>query len=34
MQAMLGCKAKEMASHVSWGELVAASGMIAITYEA
>lgn len=34
MQAMLGCKAKELASYVSWGELVAASGMIAITYEA
>ena len=34
MQAMLGCKAKEMASYASWAELVAASGMIGITYEA
>jgi dienelactone hydrolase len=31
-QAMIGCKLKEMGSYVSWGELTAASGMIAITY--
>src|SRR5260370_35239992 len=32
VRAMLGCKAKEMASYDSWGRLVAASGMVAITY--
>jgi dienelactone hydrolase len=31
-QTRLGCKQKEMASYVSWSRLVAASGMIAITY--
>ena len=33
-QKMLGCKLKEMASYVSWGQLTAASGMAAITYSA
>jgi len=28
----LGCKLKEMESYITWGKLVAASGMIAITY--
>ncbi|MFN7931235.1 MAG: alpha/beta hydrolase [Blastocatellia bacterium] len=32
MQKMLGCKLKEMASYVSWAQLVAASGMVAVTY--
>jgi len=32
MQRMLGCKFKEMASYVSWGQLTAASGLVAITY--
>ena len=27
-----GCKLKDMASYVSWGRLVAASGMIGVTY--
>ena len=31
-ERMLGCKFKEMESFISWGKLVAASGMIAITY--
>ena len=29
---MLGCKLKEMASYISWGQLVAASGMSAVTF--
>jgi hypothetical protein len=29
---MLGCRFKEMAMSVSWGQLIAASGMIAIAY--
>lgn len=33
-QKMLGCKLKEMASYVSWAQLTAASGMVAITYSA
>jgi hypothetical protein len=33
MRRMLGCIAKEMASYVSWARLVAASGMVGITYE-
>ncbi|HYV03054.1 MAG TPA: hypothetical protein VFB82_00610 [Blastocatellia bacterium] len=33
-QRILGCKFKEMASYASWGQLTAASGMIAITYSA
>ena len=33
-QKMLGCKLKEMGSYISWGELTAASGMVAITYSA
>jgi hypothetical protein len=28
----VGCKLKEMASYVSWGQLTAASGLVAITY--
>src|SRR5262245_30041102 len=31
-QKMLGCKFKEMGSSTSWGRLIAASGIAAITY--
>ena len=31
-QKMLGCLQKDMASYVGWAELVAASGLVAITY--
>jgi dienelactone hydrolase len=31
-QRILGCKQKEMGSYISWGKLVAASGLVAITY--
>lgn len=31
-EKMLGCRFKEMAMSVSWGQLIAASGMIAIAY--
>ena len=31
-QKMLGCKQKEMGSYISWAQLAAASGLIAITY--
>jgi hypothetical protein len=31
-QARLGCRQKEMASYVSWSRLIAASGLVAITY--
>lgn len=31
-QRMLGCKQKEMESYISWGQLVAALGLVAITY--
>lgn len=31
-QAVLGCKFKEMESFISWGQLAAASGLVAITY--
>jgi dienelactone hydrolase len=31
-RAHLGCRLKEMAAYVSWGRLVAASGLAAITY--
>jgi hypothetical protein len=31
-QRVLGCKFKELGSSVSWGRLMAASGMVAITY--
>ena len=34
MQKMLGCKLKEMGSYISWAQLVAASGMVAVTYSA
>lgn len=34
IQAMLGCKLKEMGSYISWGRLAAASGLVAITYSA
>jgi hypothetical protein len=33
-QKMLGCKLKEMGSYISWGQLTAASGLVAITYSA
>lgn len=32
MQRILGCKGKEMESYISWGRLVAASGLVGITY--
>ncbi len=32
-QRMLGCKFRDMGAFVSWAQLVAVSGMIAITYE-
>ncbi|MDQ3011645.1 MAG: alpha/beta hydrolase [Acidobacteriota bacterium] len=32
MQKMLGCKLKEMGAYVSWAQLAAASGLVAITY--
>ena len=31
-QKLLGCKLKEMESYISWGQLAAASGLVAITY--
>jgi acetyl esterase/lipase len=31
-EAHVGCKFKEMGSSISWGQLMAASGMVAITY--
>jgi len=31
-EAMVGCKLKDMQGYVSWGELLAASGLIAVTY--
>lgn len=31
-QKMLGCKLKEMESYISWGQLTAASGLVAIIY--
>lgn len=31
-QRMLGCKFKEMGAYISWGQLTAASGLVAITY--
>jgi len=31
-QKMLGCKLKDMEFYVSWGQLAAASGLVAITY--
>jgi hypothetical protein len=31
-QAILGCKFKEMESFISWGQVAAASGLVAITY--
>jgi acetyl esterase/lipase len=34
IQKMLGCKLKEMGSYISWAQLVAASGLVAITYSA
>jgi len=33
-QKMLGCRLKEMGSYISWGQLTAASGMVAIAYSA
>lgn len=32
MQKMLGCKLKEMGSYVSWAQLAAVSGLVAVTY--
>jgi len=32
IQKMLGCKFKEMGAYISWGQLTAASGLVAITY--
>ena len=32
VQKFLGCKTKEMASYISWGQLAAASGLVGITY--
>src|SRR4029453_14614763 len=31
-EKFLGCKFKEMGSYISWAQLVAASGMVAVTY--
>ena len=31
-EAVLGCKQKEMGACVSWGQLLAASGLVAVTY--
>jgi hypothetical protein len=31
-ERMLGCKLKDMGHYVSWGRLVAASGLVAVTY--
>src|SRR3989441_3782323 len=31
-QKMLGCQLKDMGSYISWGQLAAASGLVAITY--
>lgn len=31
-QKIIGCKLKDMGSYISWGQLTAASGMVAITY--
>lgn len=31
-EAMLGCKFKDMGAYVSWSRLVAASGLVAVTY--
>jgi hypothetical protein len=31
-QKILGCKMKEMESYISWGQLAAASGVVAVTY--
>ena len=33
MEAMIGCRLKDMATYTSWGRLAAASGLAAITYE-
>lgn len=32
VQKILGCKTKEMESYISWGQLTAASGLVAVTY--
>ena len=34
MKAMMGCRAKEIGQYTSWARLVAASGMIGVTYSA
>lgn len=33
-QRMLGCRLKEMGSYISWAQLTAAAGMMAVTYSA
>jgi dienelactone hydrolase len=33
LQAMLGCKFREMGSYISWAQLMAASGLVGVTYE-
>ena len=33
LQQFVGCKAKEMASYVSWGQLAAMGGMVGVAYE-
>jgi hypothetical protein len=32
VRQMVGCAPKEMGSYISWAQLIAASGMVAITY--
>src|SRR5262249_849692 len=32
VQAVIGCRSKEMECYISWGRLAAASGLVAITY--
>ena len=32
MRRVVGCNAKDMASYISWAKLMAASGIVAITY--
>src|SRR5262245_2546992 len=32
VQKILGCKTKEMESYISWGQLTAASELVAVTY--
>src|SRR5271155_71770 len=32
MEAHIGCKLKDMAAYISWAHLVAASGLVGVTY--